>query len=273
MDETAPKYTEALRALLGATLSGDAAGVASRYGEAMAWRCVDAEPQRLCFSRRKIGAETQSLVDVLPPFDPTLGLVLEVDSQAISFYSAHDAEHRLVIGRHSRFNERRKLAEDSLFVDFGALKRARNPAVPGLEVLLDRRTIVARGDEREKRNLERLRAFYDVVNDHYDGQLAEYYKEDARLIDPNSGEVIHGRKPIVRSFAEIWEALPAHRSEPMRLLAAEDFVAVIHIVMLDPPRADPQAPTPRQVEELVLFELHDDRIVSEWTFFNSTRLD
>lgn len=273
MVEADPQHTSRLLRLLDATCNDDGAALESVYADATAWRCVDAEPQRLCFSRDGIAAQTRELVALLPRLEPTLGLVLECDAHAIAFCSARDASRRLYIARHCRFDREGHIAEDSLFIDFGTLHRKRRRVVRGIETLTARRTIVATGSDVESRNLERMRAYYDAVNHHHDGHVAAHYLANARLIDPNSGEVVRGRKEIVRSFVQIWEALPAHRAEPMRFFAAGDYVAAIHVVMLDPPRVDPSAPTPRQLEELVLFEIADDRIASEWTFFNSTRLD
>lgn len=273
MDETDPLHTRRLERLLEATRDGDGAALESSYAEPTAWRCVDAEPQRLCFSRDAIATETKRLIAALPPLDPTLGLVLEIEAHAIAFCSARDESRRLYIARHCRFDPAGRIAEDSLFVDFGALTRKRKRPVRGIDLLTARKTIVAANDDKEAANLDRMRAYYDAVNRHHAGKVAEHYRAEARMIDPNAGDVVRGRKEIVRSFAQIWEALPAHRAEPMRFFAAGDFVAVIHVVMLDPPRADPSAPTPRQLEELVLFEIQDERIATEWTFFNSTRLE
>ncbi len=262
--------TERLDALLSAEREGTSA-IGDLYAQDGVWRIVDSRPERMARGRARITNASREFERRDPHVVWTRGLSLESENRVIGFLAGRDpaSGRTLHAARHLQFDADGGISTDDRFIDFGVFARPLRDPVAGIDMIAAPSTAVASESDEEETNADRIRDFYDALNERKRPRVAEIYAERARLVDANSREVVIGRRSIVRAFDEIWSATPAYRAEPLRILAAGNFVVAIHIVLLDPPRRNPEAPRPRQIEELVLFEMHHQRIASEWTFFNS----
>jgi ketosteroid isomerase-like protein len=75
-------------------------------------------------------------------------------------------------------------------------------------------------------NVEVVRRAYDAFNRGDLDELIECYSRDAEQVVPAFGETHHGRAEIRRSFAEYFEVVQAHHTEPIEFIEVGEQIVV-----------------------------------------------
>jgi ketosteroid isomerase-like protein len=113
-----------------------------------------------------------------------------------------------------------------------------------------------------------VRRAYDAFNRGDLDGLMECYATDAQQVVPVIGEIHQGREQIKRSFADYFELVEAHHTEPIEFIAVGEHVVVpvrLHGRLRHTGITDEMIPT----EMVHAFEVRDDKIV--WNYICADR--